>query len=279
MTWLSRFTSSAVLYSVLVVACLWIFFLLQPLREPPLIASLGEYTVGNYPTGIALYQPSSGHYYSTSIYDDFIVTDNQRQSLETLPNTYNSRRNRLKTLSYISAIANQWLKFPGVHYEFYSGERDLFIQTVVSPTSSSSAKLTRTWYMRKQQNISAGSITIKFAALDFIIDPTNKLLYADADRAIDQSLLEQKTKQTLTATGALTQTNSTWEVDSRSIILINPDGAGVLRFKAVGDQMIFINPAKLTIEFITGLPQSGEHEQQILIETWPTITEYPWSTP
>ncbi|MBP7875799.1 hypothetical protein KA012_02275 [Candidatus Woesebacteria bacterium] len=279
MKWKIQPLLTVVVTSTFLVAFFILFIFSLPLREPSTSLSIGEYIAGNYPAGIAFYQPSSGHYYATSIYDDFIILDGVRQPVGLWLHTSSRRNNDTKFQSTVASLMNQWRLATDVKQRFDSPTHDQSIETIVSPMSSTSATLTRNWSFDDRQNISAAGITIKYSAQDLLIDQRNGLLYATSDRPIEQLLLEQTTAHKLTAVGELTEKGASWSINSNAIILINPDGAGVLRLKVIADQKIFINPANHTIEFVTNIPHSGQIKQQIVLETWPSLATYPWNAP
>lgn len=287
MSWLSRLNRPIVYASVGILLFCFAFLQTLTLNEPPLTLSIGEYTAGNYPTGIALYQSASGHYYASSIYEDYLVINGQRQTFASLEKSlsdpdhsysYTSVKGGSKLIMLAQLALGQSRILPLVTHQFYIPET-IFVDSALTMNSSTSAQLTRNWKTYDVPGLSAGATTFKYSDADLLIDPKRNIIYVASDRALDQQLVEKQAKTTFASRGTLINPTASWQLDSDTIVILNPDSSGVLQLQAIADQKIMIHPATKTIEFVTTLSPESEKTQKILIKTWPTIAQYPWSSP
>lgn len=276
MSWHTRLHRPIVYASVGILIFCFAFLQTLSLGEPPFTLSVGQYIVGNYPTGIALHQPATGHYYASSIYDDYLVINGTRQAFSSLEMSPKKNNSRLTALGLL-ALA-QWQVLSEVTHN-YSLPKTISIDSVVTADSSTSARLDRTWKTSDLPGITAGATTFKYSNADLLIDPKRNIVFVASDRALDQQLVEQQARTTFTSRGTLIDMTSSWQLDTDTVVIVNPDSSGVLQLQAVADQKIMIHPATKTIEFVTTLSADSEKTQKILIKTWPTIPSYPWNSP
>lgn len=253
--------------ATLLLSVLW----LLSLHEPVALLPMGEYIAGEYPTGLALFQPSSGHYYAISYFKDAIIESGKQVPLFTLPDRVTSGESQ-QLNKVFKQLRN--ILFP-TSLTYRITTRYISTETILM-TEKDTAQVKRTWQTANGGSAmySHGVLTLNYHPQDLLIDPATNTLFIDDSRLVEGRVLEQRIKTSLRVSGPL-PAEGVWPVNGTSLLISHPEGTGLIKVTAEGDQQLFINPEQQTIDLVTPL-QGQRTNQKVLIETWPTVSAYPW---
>lgn len=262
---------------VIAVACGAVFGgVILPPQFP--IVPFGQYQLGLFPLGFALYQHNTnGPYYSFSPFNDFYVTQNFRspllESTEFQSKSFTTNEKQPAWSQLPLVWKNIFLTAEPEYRIENTRHRTVYQAKIVGNTLT----LERNTTLKTPQAISAGGVTVQFSENDLIFEPQtnklfNKISETDAQYASTQYQLNLQLQQT--PEDLTDPTQFTWIVESGEVVVLNPNKSGGFVIQAQPRQSILIHPNARLIEVVEQNSQpSNSQTIQVQIETFTDLKE------
>lgn len=257
---MKSFAISILFFLLFVLFCLGAAFgVLRP--EHSSVSSIGPLQVAAYDNGISIYQNFRGHYYSTSPFNDYLITSSGKRtaligSQELTDGSFTTSFAK-PTFARIYESVGNYLGFVTPSITYFTQGKTIDYKTSLKGNRMT---LTTTVSLKKEAKVKEIGSTISFNSGDFIYDSQGKLYTYIPENTLQ--LFANTYGTTLTPT--LEDLNIV--VPSKTVFLYNPEVAGVIAIHAGRNQTLQINRDAKLIEITQKPNPENINLQSISVE-------------
>ncbi len=250
-----------IILAVFSVACLAVFAgVVLPFQFP--IIPFGQYQVGIFPMGFALYQHNTnGPYYGVSPFNDFYVTSSGfraplLESKEYQDNSFKTNINQPAWRQIGLVWSNIFLNAQPSYMIENARHKTLYTAKI----AENNLLLQRSTQLKDNQVITAGGITLQYFENDLVLEPQSRYYYNQISPK-DLEVVEKEmyfTPQYREIPEELPdQDNFSWIVESGKIVVVNPNKPGGFMIESLPGQSILVHPVARLIEVVEQNPEKS----------------------